>query len=84
MVFHNIPHSFNKKSCINLRFILPALIGAQTSVIQEVQYYEWLSEPMAEFLHILSSQYDHTQLAEKILMYAIFNAFFLKKKKIVK
>ncbi|RHZ79040.1 hypothetical protein Glove_152g93 [Diversispora epigaea] len=41
--------------------------GAQTSVIQEVQYYDYLSEPMAEFLHMLSSQYDHTKLAEEIL-----------------
>ncbi|KAF2101886.1 hypothetical protein NA57DRAFT_64548 [Rhizodiscina lignyota] len=41
--------------------------GAQTSIIQNLSYFEHLSEPMAEFLQILSEQYDYPQLAEEIL-----------------
>lgn len=44
--------------------------GAQTSIIQNLSYFEHLSEPMAEFLQILSEQYDYPQLAEEILRYA--------------
>lgn len=42
-------------------------IGAQTSIVQSLTYFEHLSEPMAEFLHILSEQYDYTQLGDEIL-----------------
>lgn len=41
--------------------------GAQTSIIQSLSYFEHLSEPMAEFLNILSEQYDYPQLAEEVL-----------------
>ncbi|KAI9801667.1 MAG: Condensin complex subunit [Piccolia ochrophora] len=41
--------------------------GAQTSVIQNLSYFEHLSEPMAEFLHILGEQYDYPQLSEEVL-----------------
>ncbi|MCJ1399334.1 Condensin complex subunit [Xylographa trunciseda] len=41
--------------------------GAQTSIIQNLSYFEHLSEPMAEFLHILSEQYDYPQLADEVL-----------------
>ncbi|KAF2835053.1 hypothetical protein M501DRAFT_999605 [Patellaria atrata CBS 101060] len=41
--------------------------GAQTSIVQNLTYFEHLSEPMAEFLQILSEQYDYPQLAEEIL-----------------
>lgn len=41
--------------------------GAQTSVIQNLSYFEHLSEPMAEFLQILAEQYDYPQLTEEIL-----------------
>ncbi|CAB4424236.1 unnamed protein product [Rhizophagus irregularis] len=41
--------------------------GAQTTIIQNLQYYEHLSEPMAEFLQVLIQQYGHTQLAENTL-----------------
>jgi condensin complex subunit 1 len=37
--------------------------GAQTSIVQNLTYFEHLSEPMAEFLHILSEQYDFPQLS---------------------
>ncbi|USW56238.1 Putative armadillo-like helical, condensin complex subunit 1 [Septoria linicola] len=41
--------------------------GAQTSIIQNLTYFEHLSEPMAEFLNILAEQYDYPQLAEEVL-----------------
>ncbi|KAL9637315.1 MAG: hypothetical protein Q9164_002277 [Protoblastenia rupestris] len=41
--------------------------GAQTSIIQNLSYFEHLAEPMAEFLHILSEQYDYPQLADEVL-----------------
>ena len=39
--------------------MLNGLIGAQTSIVQSLTYFEHLSEPMAEFLHILAEQYDY-------------------------
>lgn len=41
--------------------------GAQISIMQCLQYYEHLSEPMAEALTVLSKEFDHNQLAEEIL-----------------
>ncbi|TPX12560.1 uncharacterized protein E0L32_000737 [Thyridium curvatum] len=41
--------------------------AAQISIVQNLTYFEHLSEPMAEFLHILSEQYDYEQLANDIL-----------------
>lgn len=41
--------------------------GAQTSIVQNLTYFEHLSEPMAEFLHILSEQYDYPQLSGEIM-----------------
>lgn len=41
--------------------------GAQISIMQCLQYYEHLSEPMAEALTVLAKEFDHTQLAEEIL-----------------
>ncbi|KAF8440590.1 condensin complex component cnd1 [Terfezia claveryi] len=41
--------------------------GAQTSIVQSLSYFEHLSEPMAEFLQILSEQYDYPQLVDEIL-----------------
>jgi condensin complex subunit 1 len=43
------------------------LPGAQTSIVQNLTYFEHLSEPMAEFLHILAEQYDYPQLSDEIL-----------------
>lgn len=48
-------------------FILFILLGAQTSLIQGLQYYEHLPELVAEFLQILSEQYDYPQLLDEIL-----------------
>lgn len=42
-------------------------VGAQTSIVQNLTYYEHLSEPMAEFLHILSEQYDYSQLSAEVM-----------------
>lgn len=36
-------------------------------MIQNLTYFEHLSEPMAEFLHILAETYDYPQLADEIL-----------------
>ncbi|KAK4903329.1 condensin complex non-SMC subunit Cnd1 [Elasticomyces elasticus] len=41
--------------------------GAQTSIIQNLTYFEHLAEPMAEFLNILAEQYDYPQLAEEVM-----------------
>lgn len=45
------------------------ILGAQTSIVQSLTYFEHLSEPMAEFLHILAEQYDYPQLSDEILKY---------------
>ncbi|CAG8544327.1 22071_t:CDS:10 [Dentiscutata erythropus] len=42
--------------------------GAQTSIMQNLQYYEHLAEPMAEFLDVLAENYNHTRLTEEILI----------------
>lgn len=41
--------------------------GAQTSIIQNLTYFEHLSEPMAELLAILDKEFDYGQLAEEVL-----------------
>ncbi|ROT37807.1 condensin complex component cnd1 [Sodiomyces alkalinus F11] len=41
--------------------------AAQINIVQNLTYFEHLSEPMAEFLHILADNYDYPQLADEIL-----------------
>ncbi len=41
--------------------------SAQISIMQGLQYFEHLSESMAEILAILQKEFDHTQLAEEVL-----------------
>lgn len=41
--------------------------SAQISIMQCLQYFEHLSEPMAETLTVLAKEFDHSQLAEEIL-----------------
>lgn len=41
--------------------------GAQISIMQCLQYFEHLAEPMAEALTVLVKEFDHPQLAEEIL-----------------
>ncbi|KAL9114168.1 MAG: hypothetical protein Q9227_001940 [Pyrenula ochraceoflavens] len=55
-----------KVLCIAIKHHGHAL-GAQTSVVQNLTYFEHLSEPMAELLHILSEQYDYAQLSGEVL-----------------
>ncbi|KAG0154806.1 hypothetical protein PDIDSM_376 [Penicillium digitatum] len=58
-------HAF-KVLCIAVKHHGQAF-GAQTSIVQSLTYFEHLSEPMAEFLHILAEQYDYPQLSDEIL-----------------
>ncbi|KAG4304581.1 hypothetical protein PORY_001974 [Pneumocystis oryctolagi] len=55
-----------KLLCIAVKYHGHAF-GAQTSLIQGLQYYEHLPEPVAEFLQVLSEQYDYPQLLDEIL-----------------
>lgn len=41
--------------------------GAQTSMMQCLQYSEHLADPIAEILTMLKDGYDHVQLTEGIL-----------------
>ncbi|KAJ8693502.1 condensin complex non-SMC subunit Cnd1 [Pleurotus ostreatus] len=41
--------------------------AARINIMQNLQYYEHLSEPMAECLGLLSGTYDHNQLGDEIL-----------------
>lgn len=42
-------------------------VAAQISIMQSLQYYEHLSEPMAELLSSLARDFDHAQLGDEIL-----------------
>ncbi|KAF4564796.1 Condensin complex subunit [Pleurotus pulmonarius] len=41
--------------------------AARINIMQNLQYYEHLSEPMAECLNLLSGTYDYNQLGDEIL-----------------
>lgn len=41
--------------------------GVQTTVLQNLQYYEHLAEPMAELVIMLAKDFDYTQLGEEVL-----------------
>ncbi|KAH9970214.1 non-SMC mitotic condensation complex subunit 1 [Lactifluus volemus] len=41
--------------------------AAQTSIMQSLQYYEHLSEPMTGCLNVLLKEFDHAQLSKEIL-----------------
>lgn len=43
------------------------MVAAQINIIQNLTYFEHLSEPMAEFLNILAETYDYPQLADEVL-----------------
>lgn len=45
--------------------------------MQGLTYFEHLSEPMAEFLHILAEQYDYPQLSDEILKYVAAPLYYL-------
>jgi hypothetical protein len=59
LLSHRKEHRQRKRLTINA--------ASQISIVQNLTYFEHLSEPMAEFLHILSEQYDYPQLADEIL-----------------
>ncbi|KAI0074195.1 hypothetical protein K474DRAFT_1665696 [Panus rudis PR-1116 ss-1] len=42
-------------------------LAAQITIMQSLQYYEHLSEPMAECLTVLAKEFDHPQLGDEIL-----------------
>ncbi|THH31058.1 hypothetical protein EUX98_g3140 [Antrodiella citrinella] len=42
-------------------------LAAQITIMQSLQYYEHLSEPMAECLTVLAKEFDHAQLGDEIL-----------------
>ncbi|KAJ7219999.1 non-SMC mitotic condensation complex subunit 1-domain-containing protein [Mycena pura] len=42
-------------------------LAAQITIVQSLQFYEHLSEPMAECLTILAKEFDHAQLGDEIL-----------------
>lgn len=41
--------------------------GVQTTVLQNLQYYEHLAEPMAEVIKMLAFDFDYFQLGEEVL-----------------
>ncbi|CDO72557.1 hypothetical protein BN946_scf184983.g40 [Trametes cinnabarina] len=43
------------------------ILAAQISIMQSLQYYEHLAEPMAECLNVLARDFDHSQLGDDIL-----------------
>lgn len=55
-----------KVICLAVKFHGHAF-GAQTSIVQNLTYFEHLSEPMAELLAILEKEFDYPQLAEEVL-----------------
>jgi condensin complex subunit 1 len=48
--------------------------AAQIQMMQDLQYFEHLSEPMADILNILENEFDHTQLADDILRWVFPSA----------
>lgn len=41
--------------------------GVQMTIMQNLQYAEHLSEPMAELVTILNKEFDYSQLGEDVL-----------------
>jgi condensin complex subunit 1 len=65
--FHG--HGFGECSSFCAKILALIGSGAQTSIIQNLTYFEHLSEPMAELLAILEKEFDHTQLTEEVLRF---------------
>jgi condensin complex subunit 1 len=42
-------------------------LHAQISILQSLQYYEHLAEPMAELLGVLAKEFDYAQLGDEVL-----------------
>lgn len=41
--------------------------NAQVSIMQNLTYFEHLSEPMAELVALLAKEFDYSQLGEEVL-----------------
>ncbi|WVO23669.1 uncharacterized protein IAS62_005024 [Cryptococcus decagattii] len=63
-----------KVICLAVKFHQHAF-GAQTSIMQNLTYFEHLSEPMAELLAILENEFDFSQLGEEVLRDVAGKAF---------
>ncbi|KAJ6577303.1 non-SMC mitotic condensation complex subunit 1-domain-containing protein [Mycena capillaripes] len=66
MKVQDIKLSVYKVICLAVKHHGHALT-AQITIIQSMQFYEHLSEPMAECLTILAKEFDHAQLGDEIL-----------------
>ncbi|EMD38787.1 hypothetical protein CERSUDRAFT_133306 [Gelatoporia subvermispora B] len=42
-------------------------LAAQINIVQSLQYYEHLSEPMAECITVLAKEFDYSQLGDEVL-----------------
>jgi hypothetical protein len=62
-------HLLRSKLKPNLFFLISNLLDAKTYIIQNLQYYDFLSDSMAELLQLLVEQYENSQLVEDVLMY---------------
>ncbi|KAK9460035.1 armadillo-type protein [Lipomyces oligophaga] len=63
---HTLKMHVFKVLCIAIKYHNHGF-AAQTSLIQNLLYYDHLSESIAELLQILAEQYDHSQLTDEIL-----------------
>ncbi|BFZ56733.1 condensin complex non-SMC subunit Cnd1 [Savitreella phatthalungensis] len=55
-----------KVICVSIKHYGQAF-AAQTSVVQALQYFEHVADPVAELLQVLSEQYDYGQFSDEIL-----------------
>ncbi|TFK73027.1 hypothetical protein BDN72DRAFT_257566 [Pluteus cervinus] len=66
MKVHEIKMAVYKVICLAVKHHGHSL-AVQIHIIQSLQFYEHLSEPMAECLSILAKEFDHAQLGDEIL-----------------
>ncbi|THU93618.1 hypothetical protein K435DRAFT_187993 [Dendrothele bispora CBS 962.96] len=57
---------------------------AQILIMQRLQYYDYLGEPMAECLALLATSYDHSQLGDEILREISQKSFSANDNKVTK
>lgn len=63
--------------CLAVKFNGHAF-GAQTTIVQNLTYFEHLSEPMAELLEMLEKEFDYGQLGEEVLREVAAKTSFAK------
>ncbi|KAJ7052444.1 non-SMC mitotic condensation complex subunit 1-domain-containing protein [Mycena amicta] len=66
MKSQEIKYSVYKVICLAVKHHGHSL-AAQIAIIQGLQFYEHLSEPMAECLTVLAKEFDHAQLGDEVL-----------------